>query len=134
MLNEIQKVTFCPRGKNRFFKNNISLTWHSLITLFCYYLPLKEDLTLHFNIFETLIHKDTLCRVWFKLAMWFLRRRFLKVVNVFSLCDYYLPWKNAWPLIWTNLNSLYPRILCAMFGWNWQGGSGEDFQKLSIFF
>ena len=44
------------------------------------------------------------------------------------------PWKNEWPLIWTNLNSLYPRILCVMFGWNWPSGSGIDFQKLSICF
>ena len=43
-------------------------------------------------------------------------------------------WKNAWPLIWTNLNSLYPRILCVMFSWNWSSSSGENFQKLSIFF
>ena len=34
--------------------------------------------------------KDTLCQVWLKLAMWFLRR-FLKLVNVFSLIRYYLP-------------------------------------------
>ena len=43
-------------------------------------------------------------------------------------------WKNAWPLNWTNLNSLYPRLLCVMFGWNWPSGSGEDFLKLSIYF
>ena len=28
-------------------------------------------------------------------------------------------WKRARPYIWTNLNSLYPRMLCAKFGWNW---------------
>ena len=28
------------------------------------------------------------------------------------------PWIRAWPFIWTNLNPLYPRILCAKFGWN----------------
>ena len=33
-----------------------------------------------------------------------------------------------WSLIWTNLNLLYTRMLCAMFGWNWLSGSGkEDF-------
>ena len=56
--------------------------------------------------------------------------RFLKVFNVFSLCG--SPWKNALSLNWTNYNSLYPRKLCVMFGWNWTSGSGEDFQKLSI--
>ena len=37
------------------------------------------------------------------------------------------PWKRAGPFIWTNLNSLYPRMLFAKFGWNWLSGSGEDF-------
>ena len=29
------------------------------------------------------------------------------------------PWKRAGPINRTNLNSLHPRMLCAMFGWNW---------------
>ena len=33
-------------------------------------------------------------------------------------------WKRAGPFIWTNLNPLYPRMLCAKFGWNWTVGSG----------
>ena len=36
------------------------------------------------------------------------------------------PLKRAGPFIWTNLNPLYPRMLCAKFGWNWPSGSGED--------
>ena len=36
------------------------------------------------------------------------------------------PWKRAGPLIWTNLNPLHPRVLCAKFGWNWPSGSGEE--------
>ena len=36
------------------------------------------------------------------------------------------PWKRAGPIIWTNLNPLHPRMLCAKFGWNWPSGSGED--------
>ena len=28
------------------------------------------------------------------------------------------PWKREGPLIWTNLNPLHPRMLCAWFGWN----------------
>ena len=37
------------------------------------------------------------------------------------------PWKRARPYIWTNLNTLYPRMHCAKFGWDWPSGSGEDF-------
>ena len=45
------------------------------------------------------------------------------------------PWERAGPFIWTNLNSLYPRMLCAKFGWNWPSGSGEeDFLVLSMYF
>ena len=36
------------------------------------------------------------------------------------------PWKRAGPIIWTILNPLYPRMLCAKFGWNWPSGSGEE--------
>ena len=45
------------------------------------------------------------------------------------------PWKIARPFIWTNLNPLYPRILCAKFGWNWFSGSGEEdfFNSVNVF-
>ena len=36
------------------------------------------------------------------------------------------PWKRASPFICINLNYLYWRLLCAMFGWNWHVGSGEE--------
>ena len=45
------------------------------------------------------------------------------------------PWKRAGPFIWTNLNPLHLRMLCAKFGWNWPNGSGEeDFLILSMYF
>ena len=31
-----------------------------------------------------------------------------------------------WFIVWTNLNPLHPRMLCAKFGWNWPRGSGEE--------
>jgi hypothetical protein len=33
------------------------------------------------------------------------------------------PLKRNWPFIWTILNSLYPRIICTKFDWNWLIGS-----------
>ena len=36
------------------------------------------------------------------------------------------PLKRPGPFIWTNLNPLHLRMLCAKFGWNWPSGSGED--------
>ena len=35
--------------------------------------------------------------------------------------------KKALSFIWTNLNFLYPRMLCACFSWNWHSGSAEQF-------
>ena len=32
------------------------------------------------------------------------------------LCNFLSPWKRVGPFIWTNLNSLQPRILCSKFG------------------
>ena len=36
------------------------------------------------------------------------------------------PGKRARPFIWTNLNSLYLRMHCANFDWNWPNGSVEE--------
>ena len=44
------------------------------------------------------------------------------------------PWKRAEPFIWTNLNSLHPRMLSAKFGWNWLSSGEEDFLILSMYF
>ena len=45
------------------------------------------------------------------------------------------PWKRAGPFIWTTLNPLHPRMLCAKFGWNWPSGSREeDFLISSMYF
>ena len=90
---KFKKLHFPPGVKKRFFKNYISITWHSRILVFCYYPPLEDNVTLKFNIFKSHLQKDTLCQVWLKLAKWFwgFLGRFLKVVNVFSLCGYYHP-------------------------------------------
>jgi hypothetical protein len=45
------------------------------------------------------------------------------------------PLKRTWPFIWTNLNSLHPRIICTKFDWIWPAGSEkEDFLKFSVYF
>ena len=42
------------------------------------YLPLEKVGALHLNKVESPSLKDSLCKVWLKLALWFWRRRFLK--------------------------------------------------------
>ena len=59
----------------------------------------------------------------------------LKYVNLFWLFQNFSPWKRTLAFHWTNSNPLYPRILCAKFGWNCRTGSGEDdFSNLSNVF
>ena len=58
-----------------------------------------------------------------------LEKKIFNSVNcsVFLLFGNVLPLEKGGPFIWTNLNTLYPRMHCAKFGWNWLSGSGEDF-------
>ena len=53
-----------------------------------------------------------------------------KILTFSSMYFHYFiiisPWKKAGPFIWTNLNPLHLRMLCAKFSWNWPSGSGEE--------
>ena len=120
-----------PSPKNALCQVWLKLTWWVfrrrflnfiiVFSLFRNYLPLEKGVSLHLNKFESPSPKDALCQVWLILARWFWRRRFLNFVNVFSL------FRILSPLgIWTNFNSLYPRMLCIKFDWNWLGLSGEE--------
>ena len=133
------------------------------------YLPLEEGGAFYLNKVESASPMDALCQVWFKLALWLWRRRFVNSCffassqcplfeqtcisfirrwivpslikigsmvqekNIFKFCQWifaiskYLPWRRAGPFIWTNLNPLHPRMLCAKFSWNWLCGSGEEY-------
>ena len=64
----------------RAFLNSINV-----FSLFRIYLPLERGMALHLNKPEYPSPKNALCQVWLKLALLFLRRRFLNFVNVFSL-------------------------------------------------
>ena len=55
---------------------------------------------------------------------------FLKMPLIFNKFMIISPWKRAWPFIWTNLNPLYSRMLCAKFGWNWPSGSWEEVENV----
>ena len=76
-----------------------------------------------------------LCAKFFfflKLAKRFWRRIFLNVLNVFSLFLNYLPLERVWPFIWTNLNSLNPRMFCSKYGLNWPSSSGADIHSYVV--
>ena len=93
----------------------------------CNFLPLEKDSTLYLNKLESTSSKNALCQFWLNLANWFWWRRFLNFVHVFRYFVIISPWRRTRLFIWTNLNPLHQRILCANFGWNWLSGSGEDF-------
>ena len=65
--------------------------------------PTEKSVTLNLNNIESPLPKDALCRVWLKLAQWFVRRRFLNFVNVFSLFHNYLPLEKGAALSFNKL-------------------------------
>ena len=74
------------------------------------------------------LHSRMLCDMF----SWFWRRRFKiwchQCILTFRLSS---PWQRAWPFIWLNLNPLFPKMLCAKFGWNWPPGSGIDDENVN---
>ena len=58
-----------------------------------------------------------------------LQKKTFKVINVFSLGES-LFWKRLWVFIWTNMNPLHSRMLCANLGQNWPNSSEEDLINL----
>ena len=43
------------------------------------------------------------------------------------------PWKRAWPLICTNLNSIHLRMLSVKYGWKWSSCSGEEDENVKVY-
>ena len=54
--------------------------------LFPHNLPLEKGMALHLDKFESPSPKNALCQVCLKLALWFLKRRFLNFVKYFATC------------------------------------------------
>ena len=92
------------------------------------YLPLEKDVALHLSKFKSPLSKDALCWVLLKLAVWFLRTRFLNFLHVFSLFRN-SPWKRVWSFLYLT-NPLHPRMHCAKFGWNWSSCSSSEDEKV----
>ena len=66
-------------------------------------------MALFLNKLEFPSHKDSLSRVWLKLAQWFLRRRFFYFVNVFSLFRIYLSLQKGVTLHFNKLEFSSPK-------------------------
>jgi hypothetical protein len=48
-----------------------------------------------------------------------------KITGLLLLFLHYIPCRRAFPLIWTNLNPFWPRMIYVKSGWHWSGGSVE---------
>ena len=79
------------------------LNFVNVFSVFRNYLPLDKGGALHLNKLESISPKDALCQVWLKLALWFWRRRFLNLVDVFSLFCNYLPMEKGIALYFNKL-------------------------------
>ena len=66
-------------------------------SLFYNYFPLEKGGALHLNKFESPSPKNALCQVCLKLAQWFWRIRFLKVVNLFIISQLSPLWEERGP-------------------------------------
>ena len=77
----------------------------ALSIYFHYYPPFEKGMAFHLRKHSLPSPKYALCQVWVKLALWFLRRRFLKFINAFSLFRYYLPLEKGGVLHLNKLES-----------------------------
>ena len=90
---------------------------------------LENGMTPHLKRLKIPLTRNALCHVWLKWPcgsaedFWKMLSMYFRYFFIIS------PLKRAWPFIWTNVNPLYPSMLCAKFGWNWPYGSREDLFK-----
>ena len=77
--------------------------------------------------------QGVLCYVWFKLARWFWSKILKNTFNIILHFRYYHPLEKGVTLHLNKLESLYQRMHCAMFGWIWPSGSGEETENVKRF-
>ena len=86
----------------------------NIILQISYYLPLWKGMTLYLK------------KIWIPST----QEIFLNILHIYF---YYFviisPWGRVWAFICKNLNSIYPRILCAKVCWNWPSSFKERIFK-----
>ena len=97
-----------------------------VFSLFHKHLPFEKKSGPSFKNLIYPSYKDDLCQVCLKFAWWLWRNFFKNIVNVFSQFQNYLTLEKWGVYHLKNLNSLYSRMICAKFGWNWPSGSWEE--------
>ena len=97
--------------------------------------PLKRTWPFIWKKLESSWPIDAVCQLWLKLTKLFWKRGFFKVITLLYHFPIISPLGRAWPFIWTNLQSLQQRILCAkmllkLAQWFWR----RWFLKVILFF
>ena len=90
-------------------------------------------MALHLNKLES----SSVQNVWLKLAQWFLRGRFLKILMYFCyVFCYNPPLEKGGALLLNRLQSHLPKDALYHFIWNWPIGSGvkKSFNFINFFF
>ena len=90
-----------------------------------FHLPLGKGRGSSLNKLEFSSLKDALCQVWLKLALWFLIRRFLNFVKVFTLFRNYLPLAKGGALHLSKLEfpsliDVLCQVLLILAQWLWR--------------
>ena len=100
----------------QWFWRNFFFYFVNVFSLFQSYLSLEKGGIPHLNKLELAEISPVVLeeKIFLILSMYF---RYFVIIS---------PWDRVGPFIWTNLNPLHPRMLCAKFGWNWPSGSGEE--------
>ena len=92
------------------------LNFVNVFLLFHNYLPLEKDGVLHLNNLESPSPKDALFKFGWNWLSGSGEEDFRISSMYFRYFIFISPWRRVGPFIWTNMNPLYPRILCAKFG------------------
>ena len=92
--SKIIEITFCPKVNIEMLKNYISISWNSLVFLFCYN-PLLEEGVTRLYTYLIPVYSRILCAILVEIGQMVL----VKVVNVFHYVAIISLWKNARPLI-----------------------------------
>ena len=121
--------------------NKFSWKWPSgsfvnVFLLFRNYLPLEKSRVLHLNNQLYILDPRMICaKFGWNWPSGSGEEDFLTSSMHCSNFLIFSSWKRAKPFVWTNLNPLHPRMLCAKFGWTWPSCSGEDdFSNLLMYF
>ena len=123
-------IEICPVILRRRF-----LKFANAFSPFRNYLPLEKGRALHLKNLNSL-HSRMICATFgWNWSSGFGEDDFSNSSLYFHNFVTIYPWKRAEPFFETNLNSLYPKMHCYKFGWNWPSGSGEeDFLNFVNFF